>query len=111
MESQHNPLTNRKEIQFRVNNPKSGTPNRYEIKQKLAALETADENLVFVKNIQTIFGKRHVIGRANIYDDIENADRFEPTYMKIRNMPKEERSDARKKIKPRNRHKRQLKNV
>ncbi len=111
LQSEHNPLTKRKEIEFRINHPKSGTPNRYELKQKLAALETADEGLVFVKKIQTIFGKRYVVGRANIYDDQENADKFEPTYLKIRNLPKEERNDARKKIKPRNRHGRLKKGI
>lgn len=106
-----NPLTKRKEIQFRIDHPKSGTPNRYEVKQKLAAIETADEDLVYIKNIKTRFGARFVIGTAHIYEDKENADYFEPTYARIRNMPKDKRDEARKKIKPRNRHKRNEKKV
>ena len=104
-------MIKRKEIQFRIDHPKSGTPNRYEVKQKLAALETAPENLVYIKNIKTRFGSRFVTGTAHVYEDKENADNFEPTFSKIRNIPKDERDEARKKIKPRNRHKRNLKQV
>ncbi|MHA1820019.1 MAG: 30S ribosomal protein S24e [Promethearchaeota archaeon] len=94
-----NPLIKRKEIRFRVEHPTSGTPNRYEIKQKLAALNTVDDNLVFVKKLKTIFGSRHVIGRANIYLDKEYAEKFEPNYIKIRNLPKDQREEAMKKLK------------
>ncbi|MHA1729529.1 MAG: 30S ribosomal protein S24e [Promethearchaeota archaeon] len=110
-EAEHNPLLKRKEINFKIAHPNSGTPNRMEVKEVLAAMETVDENLVFIKKIGTVFGCRYVVGRADIYDDEEHAKIFEPIYMKIRNIPKEERSEARKKIKPRNRHKRLKKTV
>jgi ribosomal protein S24E len=111
LETYENPLAKRKEIKFKIDNRNTGTPNRYEVKQKLAALETADENLVFVKKIKTHFGDSKVLGEANIYENEEFANKFEPTYITIRNLPKEEREEARKQIKPRNRHRRNLKKV
>lgn len=98
IESKVNPLMPRRELHFKVEHPTSGTPNRIELKKKIAALETADEKLVFIKNIKTSFGSRHADCRANIYEDNETAMRFEPKYMIIRNLPKDQREDERKKI-------------
>jgi len=98
IESKHNPLVNRREVHFKVDHPKSGTPNRLELKKQIAALETADESLVFIKNIRTSYGSRSADCKANIYEDNETAVRFEPTYMIIRNLPKDQRDEERKKI-------------
>lgn len=98
-ESKKNPLIDRTEIKFVINHPNMGTPNRVDVKKKLAAMETADENLVFVKNIRTIFGKRKVEGMALIYGNQEIVDKYEAKYIVIRNMPKEQREEARKKLK------------
>ena len=98
IESKHNPLVNRREVHFKVEHPSSGTPNRIEIKKKIAALETADENLTFIKKIRTSFGNRYADCRANIYEDAETATKFEPKYMVIRNLPKDQRDEERKKI-------------
>lgn len=94
-----NPLTKRVEVTFSIEHPKSGSPNRYEVKEKLAALESADESLVFIEKINTVFGARHVEGLAFIYQDKESADKFEPAWSQIRNMPKEDRKEARKNLK------------
>jgi small subunit ribosomal protein S24e len=98
-EAKKNPLIDRKEIKFHINHPNMGTPNRIDVKKKLAAMETADESLVFIKNIRTIFGQRKVNGIAAIYGNQEVANQFEAVYIKIRNMPKDQREEARKKIK------------
>ena len=98
IESKTNALINRREVYFKVEHPKSGTPNRLELKKKIAALETADEGLVFIKNIHTSFGNRFAECRANIYEDTETAHKFEPKYMIIRNIPKDQRDEERKKI-------------
>ncbi|MBN2155891.1 MAG: 30S ribosomal protein S24e [Candidatus Lokiarchaeota archaeon] len=97
IESKHNPLINRREVNFKVDHS-GGTPNRLELKKKIAALETADENLVFIKNIHTSYGNRYVECQANIYEEYETAIKFEPKYIIIRNMPKDQREDERKKI-------------
>ena len=97
IESKQNPLINRREVHFKVEH-QGGTPNRLELKKKIAALETADENLTFIKKIKTSFGNRYADCQANIYEDTETANKFEPKYMVIRNMPKDQRSEERKKI-------------
>ena len=98
LEKKSNPLLNRTELTFFITKFK-GTPNRMEVKKKIAALDgKADENLVFIKKMKTVFGVREVSGRANIYDAESAAKEFEPAYIFIRNIPKEEREDARKKL-------------
>lgn len=97
IESKVNPLVGRREVHFKVDH-QGGTPNRIELKKQIAALETADENLVFIKKIQTSYGNRYVDCNANIYENTETAKKFEPKYMIIRNMPKDQRDDERKKI-------------
>ncbi|TFG19479.1 MAG: 30S ribosomal protein S24e [Promethearchaeota archaeon] len=98
IESKINPLMPRREVHFKIEQSTSGTTNRIELKKKIAALETADENLVFVKKVKTSFGNRTADGRANIYDDNATALKFEPKYMIIRNLPKDQREDERAKI-------------
>ncbi|MCP4761010.1 MAG: 30S ribosomal protein S24e [archaeon] len=98
IEKKNNPLTKRNEITFKIDIKKGGTPNRLDVKNKIAAMETADESLVFVKAINSTFGKRSVTGRVDIYEDAENAKKYEPSFMKIRNLPKEERDPARKQL-------------
>lgn len=88
-----NPLLRRKEVAFKVD--QSGTPDRIEVKEKLAAMHNADFNLVFVKGIKARFGKTEVTGEATIYKDEESA-KIEPTYIKVRNVKKDEREEAKK---------------
>jgi len=94
-----NVLIQRKEIEFTINHPESGTPNRVDVKKKIAALKTADENLVFVKSIKSAFGSKVAKGTAAIYKDAERMKHFEPDYMRIRIMAKEHREEERKKVK------------
>lgn len=98
IESNDNPLMKRKEIKFSIKK-NGGTPNRYEVKQKLTAMEAVDENLVFVEKLKTNFGSRAILGEAHVYESDEQAKKFEPAYMYIRNMPKDQREDATKKLK------------
>ncbi|HME55186.1 MAG TPA: 30S ribosomal protein S24e [Candidatus Lokiarchaeia archaeon] len=88
-----NPLLKRREILFTVD--EKGTPDRVAVKEKLAALHNADFELTFVRSIKGRFGKTELVGTAMIYDD-EEAAKIEPMYVKIRNMPKDKRDEARK---------------
>ena len=88
-----NPLLKRREISFVVD--EKGTPDRVVVKEKLAALHNANFELTFVRSIKGRFGKTALVGTAMIYDN-EEAAKIEPLYIKIRNMPKEKRDEARK---------------
>ncbi|MHA1393697.1 MAG: 30S ribosomal protein S24e [Promethearchaeota archaeon] len=94
-----NQLIKRKEYKLKVIHPNSGTPSRVDLRKKIAAMESIDEKLVFIKKIKTFFGARYSYAYANIYENEEIAVQFEPTYIKIRNLPKEEREKAWKEIK------------
>ncbi len=99
-----NPFLKRREVSFRIAD-ESATPERIIVKEKLAAMHNVDFNLVFVHMIGTRFGSRVNAGKAYIYEDEESA-KIEPVYIRIRNMKKEERDEARKTLqKPRKKKK------
>jgi len=89
-----NPLLHRTEIEFEIEHLGAGSPNRLEVREKLAAMMTAKSELTFVRIMKPRFGIPQVHGIAHVYDDEATAEKLEPTYIKIRNMPKEERNDA-----------------
>jgi len=105
VEKLYNNLIKRKEYKIKVMHKTSGTPNRVEIRKKIAALESVDENLVFIKKVKTLFGTRHSYAIVNIYDNEEIANKFEPLYIKLRNLPKDEREKLIKEIKEKKRKK------
>ena len=89
-----NPLLKRREVSFTLN-PDKGAPDRIEVKEKVAALHNAKFELTFVRKLSPRFGKTELVGTAMIYDDEESA-KIEPTYIKIRNLKKENREEAKK---------------
>ncbi|MFX0098332.1 MAG: 30S ribosomal protein S24e [Candidatus Hodarchaeota archaeon] len=95
LKTKSNPILKRREISFSIE--EKTVPERVEVKEKLAAMHNADFDLVFVKEIKPQFGTTRVTGIAMVYEDKE-ASEIEPEYMKIRNLKKEERDEARKAI-------------
>ena len=77
LDSKDNPLLSRKEVKFRIDHPKSPTPKIQEVKQKLVAMLTAQDKLVFVDNVKSEFGKASTIGYAKVYESEELAKQFE----------------------------------
>ena len=102
-----NTLLNRTEMRFRIEHKFQPVPDRYSIKEKIAALKTADEELVFVKKVDQKFGTPILEGDAAIYTDKEAALRIEQKYMQIRNLPPDERKEARKQWKAMKKKKKQ----
>ncbi|MHA1583823.1 MAG: 30S ribosomal protein S24e [Promethearchaeota archaeon] len=94
LEIKENELMHRKEISFEITHLNQGTPNRLEVRDKLAALQTAKPELTFIKTMQPRFGMPHISGSAVIYENEEVADKIEAKYVRIRNMPKDKRTDA-----------------
>ena len=94
IEVKENKVLHRKEISFEIEHLGTGTPNRLEVKEKLAAMQTSKPELTFITQMKTRFGLPHIQGTATIYDDAAVAEKLEPSHMKIRNLPKEQRNDA-----------------
>ena len=93
LEEKKNPLIDRTEIQFRVQHFGAGTPNRLEIKKKIAAMKNANEKLTIIRNVKTHFGITNDIGRANIYETKKDLQYFEPFHIQVRNLPLEKRTE------------------
>lgn len=94
-----NPALHRKEIEFIVRHQGEGTPNRLDVRDKIAALETASNELTFIIEMKPRFGIPEIHGVVRIYDEEKYAQKLELNYMKIRNMPKDQRDEAWKAIK------------
>jgi len=87
---EYNPLLKRKEVAFEVEHTETGgTPSRFEVRKRLAALLKIDPGLVYVKKMETKTGKMIAVGEANAYDSIEQAKLVEPEHIIARNTPPE----------------------
>ena len=84
----------RKEIKFNVNHSKESTPNIQEVKDKLAAMITAKEDLVFIDNIKSKFGSASSFGYAKIYDSEESAKKIEKEHTLKMNQKKEDKDES-----------------
>jgi len=83
-----NPLLKRKEIVFEVNHQENGsTPPRTDVKKALADILGVNHSLVFIKQFETKTGTLIAQGRANIYPNVEQAEKIEPKYVIQRNLP------------------------
>ncbi len=103
LEEKKNPLIDRLELKVRIEHFGKGTPNRLEIKSKIAALKNADEKLVIVRYLESHYGKSYTIAKIHIYDDTEEMKYFTPFHIKIRNLEKDKRAqiyDLKKKKEP-----------
>jgi len=92
-EEKKNPLIERKELTFRVDHFGTGTPNRLDIKKKIAAMQGTDAKLTIIKELQTYFGASHLLGKAYIYDSAKELQFFEPFHIQVRNLEKEKRTE------------------
>ena len=91
IEEKKNPLIDRIELTFRVDHFGASTPNRLDIKKKIAASQGSDEKLAIVKKLKTHFGASYYLGKVYIYDNAKDLQFFEPFHIKVRNLEKEKR--------------------
>ncbi|MFX1500940.1 MAG: 30S ribosomal protein S24e, partial [Promethearchaeota archaeon] len=91
MEEKKNPLIDRTELTIRIDHFGEGTPNRLEVKKKVAALQGSDEKLTIIKKLDTHFGSSHTIGKAYIYENSKDLVYFEPFHIQVRNLEKDKR--------------------
>jgi len=91
---EHNPLLKRIEITFEVKHDKRmGTPQRFEVRKRLAKILKKDLELVYVKRMETKTGTMITFGNANIYDSIEQGKLVEPKHILTRNAPIEKEKE------------------
>ena len=92
---QQNRLLKRKEITFEIDHSQTrGTPQRLEIRNKLAEVLKTKPELVYVKRVETKTGTMKATGEANAYESIEQAKLIEPKYIITRNIPQEKKEKA-----------------
>ena len=87
-----NRLLKRKEITFEMDHTQTkGTPQRLEIRKKLAEVLKTNVDFVFVKRVETKTGTMKATGEANAYESMEQARLIEPEYIVNRNIPQEKK--------------------
>ena len=83
-ERKENPLLGRVELTFEWNHVNLPTPTLIEMVTAAAKAEPgANRELVYVKNVNTRFGRPFTTGLALVYDSAESAA-FEPTFVQDR---------------------------
>ncbi len=91
----YNPVMKRKEIKVEVSHSSAGTPERFSTRKALAERFNAKLENLYVTDMITGTGTQETICNIEIYDDQEFASQIVPTYIRIRNLP----ADERKKLK------------
>ncbi len=85
-----NPLFNRQEVEFKVE--QAVTPTRSAVRIDLAVALRVELNQVYVREILTLSGTRTSVGKAHIYDDAAQALIVEPKYIIERNQKASQRA-------------------
>ena len=92
-EEKKNPLIDRIELTFRVDHFGASTPNRLEVKKKVAAIQGSNEKLTIVKNLETHFGNSYTQGVVYIYENSKDLQFYEPFHIQVRNLEKDKRTE------------------
>ena len=93
LEEKKNPVIDRIEVKFRIEHLDKSTPNRLDVKKKIAAMKNAEEKYTIIRKIQTQFGSSYDIGLVNIYQDSKELQFYEPFHIQVRNLPKDARAE------------------
>ncbi len=92
-EEKKNPLIDRTELTFRVDHFGAGTPNRLDLKKKIASMQNSDEKLTIIRNLQSHFGASYTIGKVHIYNNAKKLQYFESFHIQVRNLEKDKRAE------------------
>lgn len=96
VEDRRNELLNRREIEFEVLHPDSGTPDRFSVRKALASKAGSKLENVYILRILNDTCTDRSSGRADVYENRQAAERVLPGHLLIRNMPPEERAKIQK---------------
>lgn len=91
-----NELLNRREIEFEVIHPDSGTPDRFSVRKALASKAGSKLENVYILEVLNDTGTDRSSGRADVYESRQAAEHTLPQHLLIRNMPPEERAKIQK---------------
>ncbi len=91
VKTRENKLLGRTEIIAEIYHLGKGTPSRHMVRQRIAEMLGKPINAVYVRKLLTEYGLGKTIGEIHIYQDPSLGERIEPEYIRIRNLPPEER--------------------
>ena len=90
----YNPLLKRKEITLQIDHTGEGTPQRFDIRKRMASKLNAKIENVFVISLDTSTGLQRTTCALQVYDDSRAASSAVPEHVATRNLPPEERVKA-----------------
>jgi small subunit ribosomal protein S24e len=90
----YNPLLKRKEITLVIDHSGEGTPQRFDIRKRMASKLNAKIENVFVISLDTSTGLQRSTCALEVYDDSRAALSTVPEHVVTRNLPAEERVKA-----------------
>jgi ribosomal protein S24E len=88
----YNPILQRKEMIFKTVHKSASTPQRFELRQKLAAATNSKLESTFIIKAETNTGTNETIGEAHVYDSPKKAKQIVPKHIWVRNLSPEERA-------------------
>jgi len=88
----YNPLLKRKEITLEIDHTGEGTPQRFDIRKRMASKLNAKIENVFVVSLDTSTGLERTTCALQVYDDSRAASSTVPEHVATRNLPPEERA-------------------
>ena len=91
----YNPLLKRKEISLEIDHKGEGTPQRFDIRKRMASKLGAKVDNVFVVALHTSTGLQRTLCSLQVYDDPRTASSSIPEHIAVRNLPPEERAKVR----------------
>ena len=92
-----NPLLGRRDVQILVHHEGSGTPDRLAIRKIASDHFKTPQEKVYVRNVHTRTGGSSALAQLELYDDSKLAESIIPSYIKNRNLPKDQRVARKKK--------------
>ena len=81
----YNPLIKRRELVLRIHHELKPTPMRITLRMSIAEKLGVDVTRVYVRSIDTEYGRGVSTARIHVYDNVERAKQFEPEYIIERN--------------------------
>ncbi len=88
----YNPLLKRKEISLEIEHTGEGTPQRFDIRKRMATKLNAKIENVFVVSLDTVTGRQRSVCSLQVYDDPRAASSTVPEHLAVRNLSPEERA-------------------